>query len=135
MHDTKIDLRPKNKEFFFFIIPHLPTLHPCQTGLNRICGKRDRFPVPFYGIYRCLWPEFYYRLVHKKYVSSKLKNIINEKFKKKNFLPAFYPILLLMISPKNFEKNSHFENMTAGFLLSCQNSLRQTTPEIKHFQR
>ena len=50
------------------------------------------------------------------------------------FLPAFYPNSLLMISPKNLEKNSHFENMTAGFLLSCQNSLRQTTPEIKYFQ-
>ena len=46
-----------------------------------------------------------YRPVHKKYDSSKLKNFINEKFKKIfNFLPAFYPIMLLMISPKNFEK-------------------------------
>ena len=28
------------------------------------------------------------------------------------FLPAFYPIMWLMISPKNFEKNSRFENMS-----------------------
>ena len=31
---------------------------------------------------------------------------------------------------KEFWKNNHFENMTAGFLLSCEKSLRQTTLEI-----
>ena len=28
----------------------------------------------------------------------------------------------------------NFENMTAGFLLKCQNSLWQTSPELMHFQ-
>ena len=38
-------------------------------------------------------------------------------------LPAFFLIIWVMKSPKNFEKNSHFENMTAGFLLRSQNTL------------
>jgi hypothetical protein len=36
--------------------------------------------------------------------------------------------------PKEFVKNSHFEDMTAGFLLRCQNLLRQISPKMKHFQ-
>jgi hypothetical protein len=37
-------------------------------------------------------------------------------------------------SPKEFWKNSHFENMRADFLRRCQNSLRQNSPEMMHFQ-
>ena len=33
-------------------------------------------------------------------------------------------------SPKEFWKNRHFENMTAGFLRRCQNSLWQTRPYL-----
>jgi hypothetical protein len=36
--------------------------------------------------------------------------------------------------PKEFLKNSHFENMTAGFLLRCQNLTRQITSKMMHFQ-
>ena len=35
---------------------------------------------------------------------------------------------------KEFWKNCHFENMTAGFLWMCQNTLRWSTPEKMHFQ-
>ena len=35
---------------------------------------------------------------------------------------------------KEFWKNSHFENMRADFLMRCQNLLRQTSPEMMHFQ-
>ena len=35
---------------------------------------------------------------------------------------------------KEFWKNSHFENMTAGFLLWCKNLLRQIAPKMMHFQ-
>ena len=46
-----------------------------------------------------------YRLMRKKTDSSKLKKFISEKFKKVFiFLPAFYQIMGLMNSPKNFEK-------------------------------
>ena len=35
---------------------------------------------------------------------------------------------------KEIWKNSHFKNMTAGFLQRCQNLLRRFTPEMIHFQ-
>ena len=35
---------------------------------------------------------------------------------------------------KEFWKNSHIENMTAGFLLRCQNLLRWICPKMMHFQ-
>ena len=35
---------------------------------------------------------------------------------------------------KEFWKSSHFENITAGFLLRCHNTLRWNTPEKMHFQ-
>jgi hypothetical protein len=34
---------------------------------------------------------------------------------------------------KEFLKNTRFVNMTAGFLLRCQNLLRQITPKMMHF--
>jgi hypothetical protein len=37
-------------------------------------------------------------------------------------------------SSKEFWKNSHFENMRADFLMRCQKSLWQTSPEMMHFQ-
>jgi hypothetical protein len=37
-------------------------------------------------------------------------------------------------SSKEFWKNSHFENIRADFLRKCQNPLRQTSPEMMHFQ-
>ena len=37
-------------------------------------------------------------------------------------------------NPQRNLKNSHFENMTFGFLHRCQNWLRRNTPEIIHFQ-
>ena len=35
---------------------------------------------------------------------------------------------------KEFWKSSHFQNMRAGFLRRCQNSLRQNSHEMMHFQ-
>ena len=34
---------------------------------------------------------------------------------------------------KTLLKNSHFENMTAVFLLRCQNLLRRIAPKMMHF--
>ena len=61
---------------------------------------------------------------------------INEKLKKLIYfficiLPNYVPHEII----KDFLKNSHFENMTDGFLLSCQNTLRWNTPEKMHFQQ
>ena len=56
------------------------------------------------------------RPVHKKYDSSKLKNFINEKFKKIfNFFTCILPNNVAHDITKEFWKNSHFENMTAVF--------------------
>ena len=35
---------------------------------------------------------------------------------------------------KEIFKNSHFENMTTGFLQRCQNLLRYFTPKMMHFR-
>ena len=60
---------------------------------------------------------------------------INKKLKK---IFYFFTCILPNYVPhditKEFWKNSHFENMTAGFLHRCQNRLRRNTPEIIHFQ-
>ena len=57
--------------------------------------------------------------------------------KKSEFFYSFtyiFPDYMAHEITKEFRKNRHFENMTAGFLLRCQKSLRQTTLEIMHFQ-
>ena len=60
---------------------------------------------------------------------------MSEKFRNCGFfLPAFDLIIWLITSPKNSEKNIYFENMTAGFLQSCQTLLRQILPKMMHFQ-
>ena len=50
------------------------------------------------------------------------------------FLTCILPDYVAHKSSKFFWKNIHFENMRAGFLLSCQNSLRQTTHKMMHFE-
>ena len=49
------------------------------------------------------------------------------------FLPVLYLVMSVMKAQKNL-KNSKFENIRAGFLRRCQNSLRQSSPDIMHFQ-
>ena len=51
------------------------------------------------------------------------------------FSSAFYPypIMYLMTITKEFWKNSHFGNMTAGFLPRCKNSLRWEICLICHW--
>jgi hypothetical protein len=50
------------------------------------------------------------------------------------FFTCILPDYVPHESYKEFWKNSYFENMRADFLRSCQNSLRQISPEIMHFQ-
>ena len=71
----------------------------------------------------------HYSLMHKKTEKSILRLFIYKKFKKQfYFFTCILPGYVFNESPKEFCKNSNFENMRAGFLLWCQNSLRQTTP-------
>ena len=63
------------------------------------------------------------------------KNFINEKFRKQfYFFICILPDYLCHEILKEFWKNSHFENMRADFLRRCQKSIRQTSPEMMHFQ-
>ena len=65
-----------------------------------------------------------------------IQNFTIEKSKKIfNYFTCILPDSMANGVIKEFWKNSHFENMTASFLLRCQNSLRQTSPKIMHFQR
>ena len=71
----------------------------------------------------------------KKVTKVYSKNVLVKSSKNKIiFSHAFYLTLWLMKLPKIFQKNTHFENMTADFLLGCQNLLLYFTPEMMHFQ-
>ena len=74
-----------------------------------------------------------YRLVPKNMTKVNWKFLLMKSSKKCFiFLPAFYLTMWLMVSPKYFEKLA-FENMTAGFLLRFQNSLRYEISLIYHW--
>ena len=48
------------------------------------------------------------------------------------FFACILPDYMAHDIPKGFGKNIHFENMTAGFLLRCQNLLWQIPPKMRH---
>ena len=71
--------------------------------------------------------------MRKKYDSSKLKKIINEKFKKMFiFLPAFYLIMWLMISPKDFEKIDILKLWQLVFFWGVKTHFGKLPSEIMH---
>ena len=81
-------------------------------------------------------------VLHVKYISSKLcfktkmtkvySKILLMKSSRNSFI--FLPDCVSHETSKEFWKNNHFENMRADFLRRCQASLRQTSPEMMHFQ-
>ena len=63
------------------------------------------------------------------------KNVISEKVRKQFYLFTFIlPDYVFHESQKEFWKNNHFENMRASFFRRGQNSLRQTSHDMLHFQ-
>ena len=73
--------------------------------------------------------------MHKKTEKSILRFFIYKKFKKQfHFFTCILPSYVFNESTKEFWKNSNFENMRANFHRRCQNSLRQNSPKIMHFQ-
>ena len=63
------------------------------------------------------------------------QKFISEKFKKQFYsFICILPDYLSHESSKIFWKKRHFKDMRAGFLRRCQNSLRQNSPKIMHFQ-
>ena len=57
----------------------------------------------------------------QKYIKISIMKMFKKWF---IFFPCILPDYLAHDITKEFWKNSHFENMTDGFLLRCQNSLR-----------
>ena len=73
--------------------------------------------------------------MHKKTEKSMLRFFIYKNFKKQfHFFTCILPGYVFNESPKEFWKNSNFENMRANFIRRCQSSLRQNSPVIMHFQ-
>ena len=76
-----------------------------------------------------------YSLIRKKSDSTIFKNFVREKFRKQfYFFTCILPDYFSHESHKVFWKNGDFENMGASFLRRCQNTLRQNSPEMMHFQ-
>ena len=62
--------------------------------------------------------------MRKKPELSIFKNCISEMFRKQlYFFTCILPDYVFHESSKEFWRNSHFENMRAGFLSRCKNSL------------
>ena len=73
--------------------------------------------------------------MHKKTEKSISEFLFIKSSKKQfYFITCILPDYVFNESPKEFWKNSNFENMRANFIKRCQNSLRQNIPEIMHFQ-
>ena len=62
------------------------------------------------------------------------KHLLMKSSRNNFFSTCILPDYVSHESSKEFWKNSHFENMRADFLMRCQNLLRQTSPEMMHFQ-
>ena len=85
---------------------------------------------------KIIWIHFLtvYRPVRKKYDSFRLKIFSNKKFWKTfYFFTCILPDYVAHDITKEFWKNSHSENMTAGFLLRCQNWLWYEISLIWHW--
>ena len=85
---------------------------------------------------KCLVLYFFILDSYSKWIRQKCYQFFIKKKLKQTFcfptciLPNYVPHEIT----KEFWKNSHFENMRAGFLLRCLNWLRWNTPEKMHFQ-
>ena len=82
------------------------------------------FTSEFTQFFIARYTPFRYKRDNLFHYFSLMKSLENAFYFLTNILPDF----VTHESSKEFWKNSHFENMRAGFLLMCQNSLRQTTP-------
>ena len=104
-----------------------------------ICKTKDTYrPFALYTVH-CLhdlqFMKTRYSLMHKKTEKSISRFFIYKKFKKQfYFFTCILTGYFFNESPKEFWKNSNFENMRANFLRRCLNSRWQNSLEIMHFQ-
>ena len=77
---------------------------------------------------------------HKIWLLLKIKYVLNPWFfmvkhsEIINFFTCIFPSYVVHEIIKEFCQNSHFEHMTADFLLRSQNSLRRNSLEMMHFK-
>ena len=101
---------------------HFAEIFPVKTWLYLILPVKIQNSTQLSGLFLS---KSKYRPVRKKYDSFKLKIFINKKFWKPfYFFTCILPDYVAHDITKEFWKNRHFENMTAGFLHRRQNSLR-----------
>ena len=120
------------------------TLDPCPKNKN--CWHRWHFV--FFKIQKnpqnfCVFLKYFEQvstnILPKDWSEMKMTNVFSKisLVKSSNFFFYFFvcilPDYLSHESSKEFWKKRHFENMGAGFLRRCQNSLRQNSHEIIHF--
>ena len=106
-------------------------IFPVKTWLYLILPVKIQNSTQLSGLFLS---KSKYRPVRKKYDSFKLKIFINKKFWKPfYFFTCIWPDYVAHDITKEFWKNSNFENMTAGFLLRCQNWLRYEISLIWHW--
>ena len=107
-------------------------VHPGKNLFRKFTRSEDKF----YAItkshpksLRCL------SLSNWKQYKFEFNFLCNKKFKIWfDFFTCILPDNVAHDITKEFWRNSHFEKITAGFLLRCQNLLRRNTPEIMQFQ-
>ena len=91
-------------------------------------------------IWGCVWATYFFQSLFLGFILNSDWQWIRPKHLQSflmknsgnNFI--FLPDYVGHESLKEFWKNSHFENMRADFFRQCQNWLRQTIPEMMHFQ-
>ena len=91
-------------------------LNSCQTKAS----KKEYTPILYKRYY------LFYYLFHYFSLMKSSENCFY-------FLTCILPDYMAHNFPKEFWKNSHFENMTAVFLLRCLNSLRWEISLIYHW--
>ena len=86
--------------------------------------QKDELSVTDTPRYVIFSPTLILSLMHKKSDKSLFTISIGETFRNYSIIfTCILPDYVAREIAKEFWKNSHFENMRAGFLLRCQNSL------------
>ena len=92
------------------------------------------------GVLDSQWGEIFFEVARDKpcfemKMTKDYSKILLMKSSRNNFIlfTCILPDYMVHESIKELWKNNHFENMRADFLRRCQNSLRQTSPEMMHF--
>jgi hypothetical protein len=123
---------PKKSHMWILQLPtlHLDAENPFRFVLQLAAEKK----TPFLEQLKQIFGPSYTPIRYKRYYLFHYFSLMKSSENRFYFFTCILPDYVAYERPKEFWKNSHFENMRAGFLLRCQNSLRFFTPEMMHFQ-